>query len=489
LEGTYKGQARDNNPRSVTSVGTETWQTRNGKTTFTSRSEGSSMETTGEVVGVDGRDLVVKYESTYWGMKFRGTGTYRFDETCSTYTGTWRSSGSGTWWGSRIGGPAVVKRPAGDCRPSDLEVAARLAIEAAKREGREPDPALVMQVNLLARERGNNGCPDADLARPQTIASVKPPAVDNPSAGGQNVPANATALTRPSGACPSGFQWIGGYLCAAYNVSSSWCASNGGRFIDPKIGGAPTRCEVASATGGAAPGTSAGATGGTSTRTPVGTTYGGAPAAAGSGQRTANASENLREALRQAIARRSPMRRLPPFAVDEETKRSLSPREQEALFLLARLQSVSFVDELGDLVLRLDALTARFPAGRQKDALQQAAQYYRNLHEAELALIAEEEARRNPTEAPLPVVELSPEIRAWFASRPRPGDYPNMSEEDCRYWKGIYGRMTGCLIQPYGENVGKSGLRMLMIVDDAVSITEDPAGRTVKAIVGEFAGR
>lgn len=70
--------------------------------------------------------------------------------------------------------------------------------------------------------------------------------------GEQGIPTDAAAPTRPSTACPSGFQWVGGHLCAAYNVSSSWCASNGGRFIDPKIAGAPTRCEVDSARAAAA---------------------------------------------------------------------------------------------------------------------------------------------------------------------------------------------------------------------------------------------
>ena len=92
----------------MVSEGISVWQTRDGKTTGTSKTQNYDMGGTMEVVGIDGQDLVLNWVVTYSGSRYPGSSTLRFNPTCSSYTGTTRSSSStGKTWRSRIGAPQV----------------------------------------------------------------------------------------------------------------------------------------------------------------------------------------------------------------------------------------------------------------------------------------------------------------------------------------------------------------------------------------------
>ncbi|HEX6979329.1 MAG TPA: hypothetical protein VF342_08515 [Alphaproteobacteria bacterium] len=73
--------------------------------------------------------------------------------------------------------------------------------------------------------------------------------------------AGALLVSTPALAgCPSGFTWLGGYLCGATNISPSACASYGGRYIKSRIAGSPDQCQVTMDSGGSSQGASPGGT-------------------------------------------------------------------------------------------------------------------------------------------------------------------------------------------------------------------------------------
>lgn len=115
-----------------------------------------------------------------------------------------------------------------------------------------------------------NGPPP--VRQPEQAAILPSQQVLPPS--NQGAQAQLTAATQNQSACPDGFSWVGGYLCAAYNVDAGSCASKGGRFIAPKIVGAPTRCELDSQTANPTPNRPA-------TTAQGGATTSGSPAIAG----------------------------------------------------------------------------------------------------------------------------------------------------------------------------------------------------------------